>query len=446
MARCAVDTGSWAWLGIALGTFIAACGGDEGAGAGSASSGGKAVGAVTYYRDVKPILDARCTGCHSGTGIAPFSLEDHDTAAAWAPHIKRAVVDRTMPPWPADSACAEYVGDRSLSEQQIQTIAAWADGGAAAGDPAEEGPPLEPLELSELARVDLTLEMPVEYTPQEEPDDYRCFVIDWPEESTRYVTGFGIRPGAERVVHHVIAYAAAPEQLADVEALDASDPGPGYSCFGGPGIRPRWLGAWVPGAGDTNFPPGTGIRLEPGSQLIVQVHYNTLAAGKLPDRSAIDLTLESSVEREGSVQPWTNPAWLSGDSMMIPAFESDVVHRWGAQPSRALAGGEPIEIHIAGLHMHTLGSRARLEIERADGSSECVVDIPRWNFHWQGGYKLVEPKVLNPGDRLSLECHWDNTPENQPIIDGQPRVPRDVVWGEGTNDEMCLSTFYMTPR
>lgn len=443
MSRCAGFTGSRAWMGVALAVATAACGGEDEAGG---AAGGGVQAAASYYRDVKPIFDARCTGCHSSGGVAPFSLESHEAAAAWAPHIKRAVVDRAMPPWPADSGCADYVGDRSLSEPQIQTIAAWVDGGAAAGDPADEGPPLDPPETSELARVDLTLQMPVEYTPQAAPDDYRCFMIDWPEESTRYVTGFQVRPGEERIVHHVIAFMAGPEILDTLDEFDAADSDPGYPCFGGPGVRLDWLGGWVPGAGSLNFPEGTGTRIEPGSRLVVQVHYNTLTAGKLPDRSSIDLTLESSVEREGSTQPWTNPVWLAGDSMLIPAFEDDVVHRWGTDPTRPLSDGAPIELHIAGLHMHTLGRSARLEIERADGSSECVLDIPRWNFHWQGSYTLASPKVLNPGDKLSIECHWDNTPENQPFIDGQPRVPTDVVWGEGTNDEMCLGTFYMTGR
>jgi hypothetical protein len=351
-----------------------------------------------------------------------------------------------MPPWPADSACTEYVGDRSLSEEQIQTIAAWVDGGAVEGDPAEEGPPLDRPASDDLERVDLTVEMPVAYTPAAEPDDYRCFLIDWPEEATQFVAGFRVTPGEARVVHHVIAYIAGPDQVADVEALDAADPGPGYPCFGGPGIRPRWLGGWVPGAGQTTFPPGTGIRIEPGSRLILQMHYNTLSAGKLPDRSSLELMLESSVEREGTYQPWTNPAWLEGDAMTIPAFEDDVVHRWALDPTRALTGGSPFEIHVTGLHMHTLGRSALLAIERADGSSECVLDIPRWDFHWQGNYKLAEPKVVHPGDKLSIECHWDNTAANQPLVDGKQQVPKDVVWGEGTTDEMCLGTFYMVER
>jgi hypothetical protein len=95
--------------------------------------------------------------------------------------------------------------------------------------------------------------------------------------------------------------------------------------------------------------------------------------------------------------------------------------------------------------MHTLGQRATASIIRADGTDECVLQIDDWNFHWQGSYGLRQPPVFNRGDKLRVECHFDNSPENQPMVGGQPRVPQDVFWGEGTTDEMCLGTFYVTP-
>jgi hypothetical protein len=122
-----------------------------------------------------------------------------------------------------------------------------------------------------------------------------------------------------------------------------------------------------------------------------------------------------------------------------------VAHSFAADPT-PLAGDVPIEIHDVGLHLHNLGKSARMSIERADGSETCLLDIPRWDFHWQGNYRLAQPVTLSPGDRLKVECRWDNSPPNQPIIDGKPKVPADVTWGEGTNDEMCLGLFYMHPR
>lgn len=82
--------------------------------------------------------------------------------------------------------------------------------------------------------------------------------------------------------------------------------------------------------------------------------------------------------------------------------------------------------------MHTRGTSARTEIRGADSASQCLLDIPSWSFHWQGSYEMKSPKTVHPGDALYLECHWDNTGAT------------DINWGEGTNDEMCLGTFYVT--
>ena len=88
--------------------------------------------------------------------------------------------------------------------------------------------------------------------------------------------------------------------------------------------------------------------------------------------------------------------------------------------------------------MHTLGTTAKMEIQHPDAANECVLQIDDWNFHWQGSYGFVNPKTFNPGDKLYLECHWDNSAGNQ------SGAPKDTFWGEGTGDEMCLGGFYWT--
>lgn len=415
------------------------CGG-EGAGPGAV------VDPPTYYEDIKPLVDAKCGNCHRDGGIAPFSLETYEQAKTWAAPSKTAVSNRTMPPWLADNGCNSYKGDRSLSDEQIAAFTAWVDGGALEGDPAHAGEPLPGGQ--QFPSVDVSLPLPLEYTPLSEPDDYRCFVLDWAEDTVKYVSAFRATPGEARVVHHVIAFIAPPDQAAEAVALDTADPAPGYPCFGGPGLsgRPQWLGAWVPGDPGKVAPPGTGVRVDPGSKIIVQMHYNTLTAGKLPDRTTLDLALTTSVEKEALVMPWANPSWLKGN-MPIPAFEEDVMHTFSFDPTVFFSDGKPIRFHGAALHMHTLGTRGRLSILRSDGSGSeaCLLDVPRWDFDWQGMYDLAEPVDLMPGDRLTLECHWDNSPPNQPIIDGKPKMPTDVNWGEGTTDEMCLGVFYTTP-
>jgi hypothetical protein len=367
------------------------------------------------------------------------------------------VAARIMPPWLAGPDCAEYRYDRSLGDQQIATIGSWVEQGAAMGDPADEGPPLDGGE-PDLQRVDVTLTMPEPYTAQISPDDYRCFLVDWPEQSERFVSGFRANPGNPAVVHHIIAFLIAPETASSFEALDAMEAGPGYTCFGGPGGGVSGLrgvgsiGAWAPGGRGGNLPPGTGIRVRPGSKIALQVHYNTLNSAPAPDQTSLDFQVEQAVDKPGVGLPFVNPQWVIGGTMTIPAGEKDVVHSFSADPSgflsripgSPLVDGQPFVIHGAALHMHTRGTRGKLWITRADGSEECMLDVPRWDFGWQMMYSFVEPKTFHPGEQLSIECHFDNSAENQPIVDGQRLPPQDIAWGEGTTDEMCLGGFFVT--
>jgi hypothetical protein len=410
--------------------------------------------APTYYADIKPILDGRCVSCHVPDGIAPFSLVTYEDAYEFRDFVAWAARERVMPPWPPDDDCGDYHGDRSLTDEQIASIETWAAAGAPEGDIGAEGAALAPVEEG-LSRVDLALDMPAAYTPQLLPDDYRCFLIDWPLEQTAFVTGFKVTPGRAELVHHAIAFLAQPEDVPSYEQLDAAESGPGYTCFGGPGGRPGGsLGAWAPGGLGTDFPDDTGIRVRPGSKVVLQVHYNTDTSPPAADMTNIEVSHEPAVTREAVFLPFMNPVWLFGPTMSIPANDSDVVHSFAADPTTVLQTlfpgipipqNQPLRIHSANLHMHELGTSANLSMLRANGDNECLLDIPRWDFHWQGDYWLRDSTVLQPGDNIRIECHWDNSAANQPAgPDGKPETPRTRGWGFGTGDEMCLGGFYVT--
>ena len=421
-------------------------------GALAACSGGKSpTDSPTYYRDVKPLVQSKCTGCHQPGGIAPFALTTLDDLLAHRDQVRSAVATRTMPPWPPAKGCADYLADRSLADDQIALLTGWVDGGAPAGDSGDERSGNAPPGLS---RVDSTLTMSAPYRPVLSPDEYRCFVMDWPQQQTKYVTGFRANPGNKAIVHHVIAFLAGPSVAAEYQRLDDADPAPGYVCFGGPGgPGADWIGAWAPGSQGADFPAGTGIKVEPGSKIILQVHYNVPTPPMVPDQTSIDMKLDSLVGKEAVVLPWANPLWISLRTMIIPAGQADVSYRFSFDPTPYLSNlshgvipnNSSYQVYSAALHQHTRGSRSTLEIERAGGTKECVLQIPHWNFHWQGAYDLAQPKRVRINDRLAIECHWDNTAANQPVIGGQQQPPRDLNWGEGTNDEMCLGLFYITP-
>src|SRR5215469_2933532 len=90
--------------------------------------------APTFTKDVAPILQKRCQSCHRPGEAAPFSMLTYEETRPWAGAMKLAVRQKTMPPWYADPHVGHFSNDRSLTEEEVNTIVAWATGGAPRGD------------------------------------------------------------------------------------------------------------------------------------------------------------------------------------------------------------------------------------------------------------------------------------------------------------------------
>lgn len=389
-------------------------------------SGATAAPAVTWYGDVESIVSENCSGCHVAGGVGAFPLDNFEAASPMAGAMADAVAARRMPPWKAVSGCDEYRGDISLTDDEIARITAWSDLGAPEGD-VSKSLRVEPA-VSSLTRVDHTLSLPTPYVPQIAPDDYRCFLIDWPETAPTFITGYRVNPDATAVVHHLVAYLASPAQAAAYTAIDAEDDAEGWTCYGGPGVgdpaTAEWIGGWAPGAQNGDFPNGTGIYVAPGSKVVLQMHYNTATAEAEADQTTMDIMVAGDVEFPAYVQPWADPSWLFA-GMDIPANSEGTSHSFTYTFDESEA---PFRVHTANLHMHQLGKTAELRIDKADSSEDCMLAIDDWDFNWQRTYVLAEPKEIAPGDAITIECSWKNPTDS------------DIAWGEGTGDEMCLGT------
>ena len=440
---------------------------------------------ATWHADVAPIVASRCGGCHQPDGIGPFSLPTYDEVVALAGPIELSITSGSMPPWQAADDCNQYANDYSLRPGEEELLLTWLAEGTPEGDPTAAAP----IERLSAPEPDLVLQLPEPFTPVQEPDDYRCQLIEWPVEETTWITGIAVEPDQQRIVHHAIVFSVPAEAADTFRAYDSQEDGPGYTCFGGPapaiddGVdrsdwsladlqaailsgeydpgmgAARWLGAWVPGVQAGSLPAGTGLRMEPGELLVVQMHYNTQSASPVADQSSLALTLANAVEREAVALPLADPGWVTGmdvlgGAMDIPAGAEDVSHSYtadvdgmsfdGARSMLGLLPEDPLVLHQLGHHMHLLGTTGRQTLRHADGSETCLLDIPDWDFGWQGGFELETPIVLAPDDELVLTCSWDNSQAHQPEVNGEQQTPRDVAWGEGSTDEMCLSTLYLT--
>ncbi len=428
-------------------------------------------GTPTYYGEAKAIIDTRCATCHQAGDIGPFPLTTYEeVSAVTVPVIRASIANGTMPPWQPSDDCNTFRGNIDLAPDEKGVLLAWLDGGAPEGDPADEPESSTSEETAPFA-VDMSLRLPEPYTPTIEPDDHRCQLIPWPATETRFVTGSRVTPDQRSIVHHVIIFVVGPEQVAQYQAYDDAEEGPGYTCYGGPtpalssgemgsGPRvPEQIGSWVPGIRSTPFPAGTGIRVEPGSMLVAQMHYNTSSADPVADQSIIEIATTDSVEKEATIMQAVDFGWITngrfgGDAMTIPAGESNVAHDTSlafdsmllarSRQALGLAEDAPLVLYSAGHHMHELGKSQRTELRHADASTTCLLDTPDWDFAWQGRYTFSDPITFGPGDTLWMGCTWDNSESNQPIVDGEVREPVTVAWGSGTADEMCLGGFYVT--
>jgi hypothetical protein len=375
---------------------------------------------MTWYKDVLPIVQNHCQGCHNMDGIAPFPLLTYEDGQAHALVMTSATQERRMPPWMPAADCQSFKDARLLSQDQVDTIFSWKDDNAPAGNPADA--PTGPPPQAGLSWVDRTLAPTGAYSPNPGvSDDYHCFVLDPALAMDQTLIGFDFVPGVRSEVHHVLVYSAS---LSALQAKDAATAEVGYTCFGGPDVNPTQLiAAWVPGSSATEFPTGTGIPIRQGSGIVVQIHYNLSNGGAQPDLSSLKLQFaRQPILRPATITP------LSQMSFNIPAGST------GYNASNSLTTPGPLTVWGVAPHMHTLGRRAYVEATPPGGESTCYIDIPKWDFHWQQMYFYSNPTGLQiPKDtKVTLTCTWDNP------------SPSNIRWGESTSDEMCITYFYVT--
>src|SRR5438067_1994927 len=191
-------------------------------------------GVPTWHRDVRSIVVQSCAGCHTAGAIAPFALESYQDVFARRQLVREQIETGKMPPWSPGPGCAGYADDRSLPDKDRATLLSWLDHGAPEGDPADARPASPPPPAG-LSRVDRELRLSAAYAPVQSPDEYRCFLLDWPESQRRYVTGFVARPTNAAIVHHVLVFLATPDRVGHFQALDDAHPAPGSQRFRGPG-------------------------------------------------------------------------------------------------------------------------------------------------------------------------------------------------------------------
>lgn len=408
----------------------------------------------TYAREVSRILQEKCQSCHRDGDIAPFALASYQDARLWAADIHRVVEAGVMPPWKPVDAQDRFTVFRGLTGEQRRSLLEWVEGGAPEGDPADLPEPTPARSKWILGEPDLLLTMPEPYTPPRGRDMYRCFVLPTVLGEDRFVSAVDVAPGERSIVHHVILYLDTTGQS---EKLDAADPGPGYTCYGGPGIDAgvggggtfsisdllsvgNMLGGYTPGHRAEHLRDGVGLFLERRARVVMQVHYYS-TRNTVEDQTSVGIYFSRKpVQRRllwAPVVPLDSRGRLS---MTIPAgAENHTVAAQFTLPPLSLFDVSAVAVYP---HMHLLGRKIAVEVKRPrESEAESMIRIDDWDFNWQGPYEYKEPVKIPGGSTVKLSCTYDNSANNPKNPSAEPKT---ISWGEGTEDEMCLAFLGIT--
>jgi hypothetical protein len=406
---------------------------------------------VTYEKDIRPLLEANCTSCHYTGGIAPFPLDNWASVQAADRAIVTAVQNGKMPPWLADKVCHPLRNSAALPQTQIDLLASWQKDGFLPGNAADYKAPV--IKKVNLGPPSIQWAMKDPYTtPLGTNDNYRCFVIPGTFVNDTYITAVNIQPGQTSTVHHVQVHTIPATSLAAAQQMDGADGSPGWSCSGGTPLPGDYnLFSWRPGTQTAVFEPGDAVLVTAGSAVVMQVHYNiqnilaghtpppdlskvsfwTLPDGQLPDRIIVRRGLFGLISIPPGDANYSTQATYPMSMLSVVG-------------SSFLAG----EVVGETPHMHHLGTELSVT-KTSGGASTCLINVPHWNFEWQMDY-FYAPGTGVPfasGDSLTVRCQYDNSAANQPFINGVQLTPKQVNWGEGSYDEMCLNyTWLRYPR
>ena len=384
---------------------------------------------VTFTKDVAPVLQKHCQGCHRPGEAAPFSLLSYEQARPWAKAMKEAVRLKKMPPWFADPHYGDFSNDRSLSEKEIETIAAWAEAGAPQGDRKDLPVAVNFVEGWSIPKPDVVFEFPQAYQiPATGTIEYQKVVVPTGFTKDKWVQFAEARPDDRARVHHMIAFVREPGSrwLKDAKpGVFFVAPKPKENDTDTSALPSDFLVGYAPGQPPEILEPGQAKLIKAGSDLVLEIHYTTNGRAS-EDRSRFGLVFAKQPPKERVLT-------LSATNGKFKIPPGDANYKVDAEFELGTT------VKLAGLHphMHGRGKDFEYRIVYPTGEAETLLRVPRYNWHWQLWYTLAKPLVLPKGTKIECTAHFDNSPNNPDNAD----PTKEVSWGDQSWDEMMVGFF-----
>jgi len=395
---------------------------------------------VTFSKDVAPILQSKCQDCHQPNSIAPMSLITYEETRPYARSIKNRVAARQMPPWHIDRTVGvqKFKNDMSLSDDQVDTIVRWVDGGALQGDPKDLPKPKALVTDNQWQGVrdgfgppDLVIKSS-EYTMAAQHQDvwYRP-MSDLPIDEPRWVKMVEIRPSnlkARKIIHHSIAYLVLNNDPEAVNTGTASGPGRGFDDATDLVNRRPQLMEWAIGKGYDLYRPGTGKLIVPGEKIAWDQHIHAVGE-EVTGGSEVGLWLYKKGEEPKKRSYLIGFTGIDRSKMLdIPPNSFAMTEGFTVLKENAL-------IQNFQPHFHLRGKAMQVEAIQPDGGRQIISYVGNFNFNWMTNYIYDDDAapLLPKGTVIHVSAWYDNTRANK----NNPDPDQWVGYGDRTVDEMA---------
>jgi mono/diheme cytochrome c family protein len=386
---------------------------------------------VTFHKDVEVILQNRCQECHRPGEIAPFPMLSYKEVRPWAKAMREDVITRKMPPWFADPRYGHFTNDRSLSKAEIETIAAWVDGGAKEGDPKDAPAPRQWLDGWNIEKPDLVLETAKPFHIGAKEDvPYQYIVLPTEFKEDKWVQMAEARPSDRSVVHHIVVFIRSPksnwlrEAKPGIPYVPPSVPGKlDFANVSGGGSEILMI--YTPGMIPEKWRTGLAKLIPAGSDLVLQIHY-TPSGKDTEDLPKIGFVFAKEKPTERAVT-------MGGYNLGFHIPPQDPNYK--VQAKNSFPNGVTIISFFP--HMHLRGKSFEYRAVYPDGAEDTLLFVPKYDFFWQLDYKLERPLTLPPGSRIESAAWFDNSPNNPK----NPDPTKEVQFGEQSWEEMMIGFF-----
>ncbi len=377
----------------------------------------------TFSKDVAPILQHNCQGCHRPGEAAPMSLLTYQQARPWAKAMKEAVLLKKMPPWPADPQVGHFSNDRSLSTRDRDTLIAWVDGGAPEGNPKDLPKPVAFVDGWNIGTPDRIVEMPKPFdVPASGTIEYQYVILPLNLTEDRWIQAAEARPGNRAVMHHVIAFIREPGS----KWMRDKQPGEVFVPRNSKGDVQSFSGdilaGYAPGVPPTRLEPGTARLVKAGSDIVFQLHYTANGkAGQDQTKVGFIFAKEPPARRVLTLG-------AANTKFKIPPGDPNYeVHS-------DMELGHEVTLVSMLPHMHLRGKDFEYRLVYPTGEQQTVLRVPRYDFGWQLSYDLGAGLILPKGTRIECTAHFDNSPNNP----ANPDPTKEVKWGDQSWEEMMI--------